>query len=164
MRRVKRALDRSIDIASVALLCAIVVLVLLQISQRYVALYSIPWTEEMSRYLFVFLTFIGSSLLIKEKGHIFVDVVVDRLPRRWRLATYVVVQATVLLFLYFFVSGIQQLTFSTAGQRASSMPWFDMSYLYGGVWLGGALMFFYTAVEIVKGLSALRGNGERQGA
>ena len=152
MRTLKRGLDRSLDILMIVLVVAITVLVLLQIIQRYVPIISIPWTEEMSRYLFVYLTFIGSSLLIKEKGHIVVDVLMERVPRRPRFVVYVLVELVVLAFLYIFISGMQQLTLASTEAVAASMQWFRLSYLYAGVWLGGILMFLYTTIELAKGI------------
>jgi TRAP-type transport system small permease protein len=147
MGRIKAGVDRALDGLMIVLLSGIVVLVLLQISQRYFSLFPTPWTEEMSRYLFVYLTFFGSALLLKEKGHIAVDVIVERLPRRLRLGVYVLVQLIMLLFLYVFVGGILELTQASVNTRASSMTWFSMSYLYGGVWLGG--------IEAAKGVVRL---------
>jgi TRAP-type C4-dicarboxylate transport system permease small subunit len=152
MRSVKRALDRCIDGLMITLVVAIAVLVLLQIVQRHIPIPSVPWTEEMSRYLFVYLTFIGSSLLIKERGHIVVDVLMERVPRRPRFVVYVLVELVVLAFLYIFVSGMFRLTLASADAVAPSMQWFRMSYLYAGVWLGGILMLLYTSIEVVKGV------------
>ncbi|MBA2442097.1 MAG: TRAP transporter small permease [Rubrobacter sp.] len=162
MGRLKRGLDRTLDGLMILLLAGIVVLVLLQISQRYFSLFPTPWTEEMSRYLFVYLTFFGSALLIKEKGHIIVDVVVDNLPRRLRLMVFVLVQLLLLAFLYLFVGGIFELTLTSSNTVASSMTWFSMSWLYGGVWLGGVLMFVYTLIELVKGVMELLGRREER--
>lgn len=160
LRSVKRGLDRFLDTAMMALLVGIVSLVLLQISQRYFSLFPTPWTEEMSRYLFVYLTFVGSAYLIKEKGHITVDVIVERLPRKVRLGVLVVVYLLLMLFLYIFVGGILELTLSSVGIRASTMSWFSMSYLYGGVWLGGVLIFVYALIEFLKSLRLLFSRGE----
>lgn len=132
------------------LLAGIVLLVLVQIFQRYLPV-SAPWTEEMSRYLFVYLTFLGSALLIKEKGHIVVDLLVDRLPRRIGLAVFVAVQLLVLLFLYVFTGGALEMTLASTRTTASSMTWFNMAYLYGMVWIGGLLMALYALIEVVKG-------------
>jgi TRAP-type C4-dicarboxylate transport system permease small subunit len=156
-RPLKRGLDQILGAVMLLLLGSIIALVLLQISARFLPFIRIQWTEEMSRYLFVYLTFIGAALLIKEKGHIVVDVLVDRLPSRLRLAVYLVVQATVLGFLYLFVSGVLTLAVGSMGTRASSMTWFSMGYLYWGVWLGGVLMIFYSCLELGGGTLRLLG-------
>jgi TRAP-type transport system small permease protein len=164
VRRLKGGLDRTLDALMILLLSAIVVLVLLQIFQRYFALFPTPWTEEMSRFLFVYLTFLGSALLLKEKGHITVDVVVEHLPRRLQLGVYVLVQLLLLLFLWIFTGGMLELTLGSVDVRAASMTWFSMAYLYGGVWLGGVLMFVYALIEMGKGLVRLVRPGEEERA
>lgn len=140
MGSLKNGLDRALDGAMVLLLVGIIVLVLLQVFQRYFTLFPVPWTEEMSRYLFVYLIFFGSALLIKEKGHITVDVVIERLPQRLQLLIFVLIYALILVLLYFFVRGMLDLTLGSTEVSGTSMSWFRMSYLYGGVLLGGALM------------------------
>lgn len=162
VRVAKGALDKALGALMMLLLAGIVVLVLVQIGQRFVPGFSIRWTEEMSRYLYVYLTFLGSALLIKEKGHIVVDVVVERLPSRLRAAVYLLVQLTVLAVLYIFVSGVLVLVGSTMDTRSSSMPWFYMGYLYAGVWAGGILMVLYTVIETGKGLLRLLGRGDER--
>ena len=157
--RLKRSMDRILGAVMLLLLASIIALVLLQILLRYLPFIRVQWTEEMSRYLFVYLTFIGSALLINEKGHIVVDVVVDRLPGRLRLGVYVVVQLAVLAFLYLFVSGILTLALGSMDTRAASMTWFSMGYLYWGVWLGGVLMVVYTCLELGAGVLRLAGRG-----
>ncbi len=155
LKSLKRGLDFFLDTAMIVLLVGIVSLVLLQIFQRYFSLFPTPWTEEMSRYLFVYLTFIGSAYLIKEKGHITVDVIVERLPRKVQLGVLSLVYLVLMLFLYVFVGGILELTLASVGVRASTMSWFSMSYLYGGVWLGGVLIFLYALIEFLKSVSLL---------
>lgn len=164
VRRLKGVLDRGLDALMILLLSAIVLLVLLQIFQRYFALFPTPWTEEMSRFLFVYLTFLGSALLLKEKGHITVDVVVELLPRRLQLGIYALVQLLLLLFLWIFTGGMLELTLGSVDVRAASMTWFSMAYLYGGVWLGGVLMFVYALIEMGKGLARLVRPGEEERA
>ena len=162
IRLAKRGLDLLLGAVMLVTLTGIIALVLVQIIQRYVPFVVVQWTEEMSRYLFVYLTFIGSALLIKEKGHIVVDVAVEQLPRRLQLVVYVLVQVAVLAFLYIFVSGVLILASTTMETRSSSMPWFTMGYLYWGVWAGGILMFLYTCIEIGKGVVRLIRRGSEE--
>ncbi|WP_153393763.1 TRAP transporter small permease [Ornithinicoccus halotolerans] len=152
VRALKRGLDRAIDVVMIALLAGIVLLVLLQIAQRLLPIPTMLWTSELSRYLFVYLTFIGSALLVKEKGHIAVDLLMERLPARVRAVVLVLVDLVVLAFLYVFISGIQELTLSNTGTVAATMPWFNQSYLYAGVWLGALLMFLYVTLQLVEGV------------
>ena len=69
-----------------ALFGATIVVVTAQVVWRYAFNNSLVWTEELSRYLFVWMTFQGAALAGKESSHIRVALLVDCLPaklRRW---------------------------------------------------------------------------------
>ena len=52
----------------------LVVCIGLQILNRYVMQIPMLWTEEYARYAFVWLTMFGSAKAVREKSHIFVDI------------------------------------------------------------------------------------------
>lgn len=43
---------------------------------------SIPWSEELARYLMIYMTYVGASVGVKRKSHIAITFLTDRLPRR----------------------------------------------------------------------------------
>ena len=63
---------------------ATLVVITAQIVWRYVFNDSLTWTEELARYLFVWITFVGAALAIRDRSHIRVALLVDRLPRKPR--------------------------------------------------------------------------------
>ncbi|MCB1812739.1 MAG: TRAP transporter small permease subunit, partial [Candidatus Competibacteraceae bacterium] len=48
-------------------------IVMLQFVTRYVFNDSVGWTEEIARYLLIFLTFIGSVTCVRQGAHIFLE-------------------------------------------------------------------------------------------
>jgi TRAP-type C4-dicarboxylate transport system permease small subunit len=63
---------------------AAILVVTAQVLWRYAFNNSLVWTEEASRYLFVWMTFLGAALAVKEQSHIGVTAFVDSLPERLR--------------------------------------------------------------------------------
>jgi len=55
-------------------------LIFTQVVFRYILNNSLIWTEELAKYLFVWLTFIGAASVFKDKKHIGVDYFVGLLP------------------------------------------------------------------------------------
>lgn len=47
--------------------------------------YSLPWAIEFSEYLLVFLTFLGAAWLLREDGHIKLDLVLNALRKKNRI-------------------------------------------------------------------------------
>jgi TRAP-type C4-dicarboxylate transport system permease small subunit len=64
----------------VAALAIMVVLVFGNVVLRYVFNSGITLSEEVSRWLFVWLTFLGAIVALKEHGHLGSDMLVSRLP------------------------------------------------------------------------------------
>lgn len=78
-------------------LAVMVVLVFGNVVLRYGFNSGITVSEELSRWLFVWLTFLGSILALREHAHLGVDTLVRRLPPRGRKACLV---ASQILMLY----------------------------------------------------------------
>ena len=66
----------------VSLMAAMAVLVFANVVSRYLFNYSIIWVEELTRYMMVWVGFIGSGLVLRFGAHIAVDVFQDLLPTR----------------------------------------------------------------------------------
>lgn len=80
-------LDRLIDalaLASAALLLLITVLIVADVGARTLRLFSIPWALEATEYMLYGLTFFGAPWLLREQGHIAIEIVVERLPAALR--------------------------------------------------------------------------------
>lgn len=56
--------------------------IMLQTLTRYVIFYSLPWSEELSRYLFVFVIMIGLTVAIKDDMLISIDLIDRFLPHK----------------------------------------------------------------------------------
>ena len=50
-------------------------LVFLQIVNRFIFKVPMPWTDEFAKYFFVWLALYGSAKAVREKSHIFVDII-----------------------------------------------------------------------------------------
>ena len=81
---------RLLDALMVLLLAAMVVLVFGNVVLRYAFDSGITVSEEMSRWLFVWMTFLGAIVAIKEHGHLGSDMLVSRLPPKGQKALLVV--------------------------------------------------------------------------
>ncbi len=68
--------------AVVALMAAMAVLVFTNVVSRYVLNYSLIWVEELTRYLMVWVGFLGAGLVLRLGAHIAVEAFQDLLPPR----------------------------------------------------------------------------------
>jgi TRAP-type transport system small permease protein len=96
---------RALEVLMVAALAIMVVLVFGNVVLRYGFNSGITVSEEMSRWFFVWLTFLGSIVAIREHGHLGTDMLVSRLPRRARKAVAVVAHVAMLYVTWLLFSG-----------------------------------------------------------
>ena len=117
--------------AAIALFLALmVVLVFGNVVLRYALNTGITLSEEVSRLLFVWLTFLGAIIAMREHGHLGVDTLVKRLPAGGKKGCLV---ASILLMLYatwLLLVGSWEQTVINAGV-ASPAAGFSMGLLYG---------------------------------
>ena len=97
LERLEAVVTRLMEWALIGLLAGMAAMVFLNVVLRYGFNSGIVWSEEMSRYFFVWLTFIGAVLTFAEHGHIGVETLVRRFGRRGRLACMAVSNVIILL-------------------------------------------------------------------
>lgn len=77
----RRSTVKLVDGIIAALLGAIFLLVVMNVFCRYALNYSFGWADELSRFLFVWVGFLGTATAFADNEHVSLDMVVDRLPR-----------------------------------------------------------------------------------
>ncbi len=74
--------DRLIDglaVVAGAMLCALTVLICVDVAGRKPGLFTIPWTLDVAEYTLYIVTFCGAPWVLREGGHISIDLFVERL-------------------------------------------------------------------------------------
>lgn len=87
------------------MLAAMVLLVFGNVVLRYVANSGITVSEELSRWLFVWMTFLGAVVALKEHGHLGTDMLVARLGPKGKRACLVLAQVLMLWATWLLFSG-----------------------------------------------------------
>lgn len=111
-----------------ACLAAMVVLVFGNVVLRYGFNSGIAVSEEMSRWLFVWLTFMGGVIGLREHAHLGTDMLVGRLGPRGKKACLALAYALMLLMCWMLFNGsLEQTKINwdvTAPSSGASMAWF----------------------------------------
>lgn len=74
------------------------IIVILQVFCRYILNHSLFWSEELARYLLVWLTFLGASVAYYRNMHPGVDVLYSRLPSNLKRYSRIIVYLLSLVF------------------------------------------------------------------
>ncbi|KQO16854.1 TRAP transporter small permease [Acidovorax sp. Leaf78] len=103
--RVLRGYTRALDALAGLCLAIMVVLVFGNVVLRYTFNSGITVSEELSRWLFVWLTFMGAVVALREHGHLGVDAMVVRLPRLGKKICLVLAQMAMLYVSWLLLAG-----------------------------------------------------------
>jgi TRAP-type C4-dicarboxylate transport system permease small subunit len=83
VQHIQRLIDlffKLLELLVVLSLFAMVVMVFGNVIMRYVFNSGIPISEELSRYAFIWLTYLGAMIAMREGGHLGVDTLIKKLP------------------------------------------------------------------------------------
>src|SRR5665648_1208808 len=111
-------------------------LITLQVINRYVLSFieigSIStWSEELARYTFIWIAYVGAALVIKKRGNINVDGIVRKLPVSWRQCLNLV--GSLLTFALFYIlikGGIATTVMQVATNQVTPAMGAPMVYAY----------------------------------
>ena len=69
-----------------------------QIVSRHLLPYPLAWSEELARFLFLWIVFLGAAWLVRLNGHVAITILTERLSPRVGCIVYVAMQCCILVF------------------------------------------------------------------
>lgn len=127
-------------------------LVIVNVGLRFFFSSSIVVSEELSRFLFVWIVFIGSIIAMKEDSHIYVDFIRRKFPRPVQFVLELLVNLAMLYCCYFLFMGSFELTLYNMVDK-SPVAGIPMGYVYasGAVGSGGmAIVIIIRIIDLFK--------------
>ena len=116
-------------------------LIFVQVVLRYVFHNSLSWSEELARYLFVWLMWFGVSYAARNRTHLRVTMLRDKLPAKVGAALELFVTVVWLCFgVWVVFKGIEMVQSILKFKQVSAALQLPMQYAYAGVPLGAGLM------------------------
>jgi len=149
MSRATDLVFKALEVLLVILLAGMVVMVFGNVVLRYLFNSGILVSEELSRYFFVWLTFIGAVVTFREGAHLGVETLVHRLSRPGQVVAMALSDALVLLCCAVFFYG----TWRQAGinlSNVSPVTGLNMIFVYGIGFFTSAGIGLLVAVRLVR--------------
>lgn len=81
----------------------------------------LTWSEELSRYLFVFVTYVGAISAMRVNGHLGVDTLISRVPRPLQMVMYVVSQLVIAALMCILVHGSGKMVLQNTESRTAAL-------------------------------------------
>jgi TRAP-type transport system small permease protein len=110
VEKVLHMLNRVLNGVTAVSLAFMAILVFGNVVLRYLFNSGITWSEEMSRFLFVWMTFLGAVSALKDNEHLGIDMFVKKLSPRMKKAVFVLTNGIVLYVLWLVLDGSWKMT------------------------------------------------------
>lgn len=140
----------------VGLFVAVISIIMgLEVFFRYFLGFSLFWVDELSRYLFIWIIFIGASIALKENYLTTITFFTDKFSKKLqiyiKLTSYLIISFFLVLILYY---GIYFTIFSRSQiSPALNIP---MSIPYLAIPIGSLLMILHTIILIYNLITSLQ--------
>ncbi|MGY0614719.1 TRAP transporter small permease [Vibrio sp. FJH11] len=159
MNKLVNYINKGLAAFTVSLSTFLVFCVIWQVLSRYVIGKPSTVTDELARYLFMWVALIGAAYTTGLKRHLAIDLLTMTLKGKRKIVNEIVIQIAIAVFAgVVLVYGGSQLAMKTlaTGQVTPALG-LEMGYIYFCLPISGALMIFYSVIfscERVKSLSA----------
>jgi TRAP-type C4-dicarboxylate transport system permease small subunit len=132
-------------------MAAMTINVLWQVFSRFILQNPSSFTEELARYMLIWIGLLGASYVSGQKMHLAIDLLSTKLKGKSKSLLEIVIQILVLLFSLFVmvVGGIRLVQITLTLNQISAALQIPLGYIYMVVPISGGLMVFYSIYYIV---------------
>lgn len=156
MKQWEKFLDNFEGYVCVVMLIAMSIIVFMQVICRFVLKSSLPWSEEASRYLLVWVSFLGGAYGVRRGAHLGVEAVMLILPKKLRgfveLFSMVIGIALCSIILKY---GVDIVITQMSRMQYSPAMRIPMGYIYLAIPVGMALFIIRYVQNIIDKVKAL---------
>lgn len=139
MAKVFRVMDRGINWMLAVLMAVMVVVIALQVWYRFILNNPLDWSEELGRYVFVWISFLGAAAGVRYQVHLGIDVLEKIVGREAFRYVLVLINIVIQIFLLFVIYWGFTLLTVVRFQTSPSML-IPMTYPYAAVPVGAIFM------------------------
>lgn len=121
MKKVMDPLFKGIDYMTGILTGLMIVFVFLNVVLRTFFNSGLTWSEELSRYLFVYVTYIGAISAMRVNGHLGVDTLISRVKPQLQMIMYICAQTLIAVIMGILVHGTWKMVLQNTQSRTAAL-------------------------------------------
>lgn len=150
--QLRKTIDRILGKVLVSLMAIMVLNVLWQVISRFLLEAPSSFTDELARFLLIWLGILGAAYVSGRNLHVAIDVLPKRLEKRTQQHLVVVVSLIIILFcLFAMVLGGSRLVYITyaLGQNSPALQ-VPLAVVYCVIPISGTIIIFYKVTDLLK--------------
>ena len=160
--KVLKWLDANLEkYCCVVLMSVMTLIIFIQVVARYVFQNSLSWSEELARYLFIWLVYLGISYGCLMRKHIKIDAALGLFPKKAR--KYVVIIGDLFFLAFAVYVAYTGLFYSLNQTRVSSAMGIPFKYVYISTFVGFGLAAIRQIQTIIYRVRCIKNGEEYEG-
>lgn len=152
MKKFFDSLFKGIDYFTGILTGLMVLFVFVNVMLRICFASGLTWSEELARYLFVFVTYIGAVSAMRANGHMIVDMLISKVTPKLQMVMYVAAQLLVAALMCILVHGSSKMVIMNTAARTAALG-ISYSLLYGVGLITGVSIAIIAVSNIVHAVT-----------
>jgi TRAP-type C4-dicarboxylate transport system permease small subunit len=149
MKRLIVILNRIPELIGMFLLLSLCAVIIANVIARFVFNYGLVWSDEIARYSLIWITFIGSAVLVRFGQHIAIDILEAKMPEKLRhfshFITHIIITIVAIILIW---QGITQVVRQYV--QVSPATGLPVGIVYIVIPLSGLYMLIYALNNILK--------------
>ena len=139
----------------VFIMAAMTINVLWQVFTRFIMQDPSSYTEELARYMLIWIGILGAAYVAGQKMHLAIDLLSTKLNAVNKSYLEIIIQLSIFLFSFFVmvIGGIRLVNITLTLNQISAALQIPLGYVYTVVPISGVLMMFYSLTFIIEELS-----------
>jgi TRAP-type C4-dicarboxylate transport system permease small subunit len=153
--KVKKGLIAALNWMLIVAVAVLVLSVCWGVFTRYVMGEQAQWTEEIARFLLIWISLLGGAVAFGTKGHLGVDFLVEKFHPDAKRGMAVAVHLTVLIFAFaiFIYGGCQIVADALMMEQTTPAMGWKMGYVYLALPISGIFMVLFTLENLIETLT-----------
>jgi len=134
------------DLFAISSFFAMCIIVIMSVLLRYLFSFSFRWVDELTRYLFIYMVFLGIPIAFREKAHVKIEYFVSFFPKRLKYLALIFSDILILITMLYIGNSTLYMINSRLGKTLSPGLKLPMRYVYFAV----IISFVLLTIEIIK--------------
>ncbi|MFN4089470.1 MAG: TRAP transporter small permease [Alphaproteobacteria bacterium] len=151
----RRIVDFLLDAMCAVFMATIVAVTAFQVTNRFLIQYPFTWTEEIARFLAVWVCLLGAARCVREGSHIEIDLLFKALPARVQWVLSIVIHLIFLMMCWVLIK-YTWMVLPIVARQTSPAAMLPMSYVYLATPVSAAIMAFYLVDNLIRILGQWR--------
>ena len=154
----RKSLEKVLEWSVVILLAVMLFSVLWGVATRYVFADQSSWTDELARFMLIWVSIVGATYISGKNAHITIDLLPKSMSEKSKLKLEIIASCIILLFvaLVFVIGGLRYVYISFhLGQKSAALE-IPMGYVYLVLPICGIIIMYFKMMAILQSKELLK--------